>query len=76
MDIEDQFSLEHLLFKERTCRVCNVKKDLLSDYYVIRREKKYLPSSYSYECKDCTIKRIVANRERGLTSNTWQYPDW
>jgi hypothetical protein len=75
MDIEDQFSLEHLLFKERQCRVCGVTKDLMTDFYIIRKSKKYLPSSYSYECKDCTIKRIVKNRER-KQSIVWEYPDW
>jgi len=65
MDIEDQFSLEHLLFKERKCRVCGVTKDLMTDFYIIRNCKKYLPSSYSYECKDCTIKRIISNRGKG-----------
>lgn len=75
MDIEDQFSLEHLLFRERTCRTCGIKKDLMSDYYVIRKEKKYLPSSYSYECKDCTIQRIIDNRGK-RQNQIWEYPDW
>lgn len=75
MDIEDQFSLEHLLFSERKCKSCSQIKDLITDYYVSRREKKYLPSSYSYECKDCTIKRIVSNRK--ITKITEPlYPDW
>ena len=73
MDIEDQFSLEHLLFKERTCRYCGEIKDLLDDYYIIRKSKRHLPSSYSYECKDCTIKRLMANKK---SPNTWEYPDW
>lgn len=74
-ELEDQISLEHLLFKERTCRVCGETKDLMSDYYVIRRSKKYLPSSYSYECKDCTIKRIIHNRNN-KQNHVWEYPDW
>ena len=75
MDIEDEFSLEHLLFKERKCRVCGVTKDLMTDFYVIRKGKKYLPSSYSYECKDCTIERIIKNRKQ-KSSRLWEYPDW
>jgi hypothetical protein len=75
MDIEDQFSLEHLLFKERKCRVCKEVKELMTDFYVIRKSKKYLPSSYSYECKDCTIKRILLNRDK-KQSIVWEYPDW
>jgi len=75
MDIEDQFSLEHLLFSERKCKSCRQIKDLITDYYVSRREKKYLPSSYSYECKDCTIKRIVSNRKITKVIEPL-YPDW
>ena len=75
MDIEDEFCLEHLLFKERKCRVCGVTKDLMTDFYVIRKGKKYLPSSYSYECKDCTIERIIKNRKQ-KSSRLWEYPDW
>lgn len=75
MDIEDQFSLDHLLFKERKCRVCGEVKDLMTDYYVIRKGKKYLPSSYSYECKQCTIKRIIKTREHG-NIQLYEYPDW
>jgi hypothetical protein len=75
MNIEDEFSLTHLLFKERQCRVCRKIKDLLTDFYVVRKSKKYLPSSYSYECKDCTIKRIMFNRG-GKQCFIWEYPDW
>lgn len=75
MDIEDEFSLDHLLFRERKCRVCGETKDLMTDYYVIRKGKKYLPSSYSYECKYCTIQRIINKRE-GKELSSWQYPDW
>jgi len=75
MDIEDQFSLEHLLFKERKCRSCDVIKDLMTDFYIIRKSKKYLPSSYSYECKDCTIKRVSGNRAK-MQEYLWEYPNW
>jgi hypothetical protein len=75
MDIEDEFSLEHLLFKERKCRVCGVTKDLMTDFYVIRKGKKYLPSSYSYECKDCTIERVIRQRKQE-SPKLWEYPDW
>ncbi len=77
MDIEDQFSLEHLLFRERQCRVCGELKDLMSDFYVIRKSKKYLPSAYSYECKDCTIERVRLSRCRDKKNTPiWEYPDW
>ncbi len=64
MDIGEQFSLEHLLFKERTCRSCHKNKNLIEDFYMTRRSKRGLPSAYSYECKDCTIKRILENRKK------------
>ena len=62
MDIEEQFGLEHLLFKERKCRTCGVTKDLIDGFYLIRKNRGMYPSSYSYECKECTKKRIIANR--------------
>ena len=76
MDIGDQFSLEHLLFKERTCRSCNRKKNLIEDFYMTRKSKKGLPSAYSYECKDCTIKRIVEKRRTKKKVIESNYPDW
>jgi len=76
MDIGDQFSLEHLLFKERTCRSCNKVKNLIEDFYMTRRQKRGLPSAYSYECKDCTIKRILKARKKKDPFSDWTYPDW
>ena len=32
------------------------------------------PSSYSYECKECTKKRVVKNRQ--VDGGSWAYPDW
>ena len=76
MDIGDQFSLEHLLFKERTCRSCSKVKNLIEDFYMTRRQKRGLPSAYSYECKDCTITRIVKARKKKNPFSDWGYPDW
>ena len=61
---EDQYELEHLLFNERKCRTCHVTKDLLLDFYLIRKNKKGFPSSYSYECKECTIKRVSESKKK------------
>ena len=72
MNIEDQFSLDHLIFTERKCRTCGVTKELINDFYKIRKNRT-TPSAYSYECKDCTIKRIMANKK---SDNRWEYPDW
>jgi hypothetical protein len=80
MDFNDQFSLEHLLFKERKCRSCGLTKDLLDGFYLTRKNRGMYPSSYSYECKSCTIKRIANKRQ--LTKKCqqndlrWHYPDW
>ena len=74
MDIGEQLSLEHLLFKERTCRSCNKKKNLIEDFYMTRKSKRGLPSAYSYECKDCTKLRV--KRTKKTINNKWEYPDW
>ena len=76
MDIGDQFSLEHLLFKERKCKSCNKTKNLIEDFYMTRKNKRGLPSAYAYECKDCTITRILNNRKGKQPLADWQYPDW
>ena len=76
MDIGDQFSLEHLLFKERKCRSCSIVKNLIEDFYMTRKQKRGLPSAYSYECKDCTIKRIVEKRRTKKKVIESNYPDW
>ena len=76
MDIGDQFSLEHLLFTERKCRTCGKTKDLLTDYYLIRKHKKSMRSAYSYECKECTKMRITVSRMTNRVLDKWEYPDW
>ena len=76
MDIEDQFGLEHLLFKERKCRTCGITKDLLDGFYLTRKNRGMYPSSYSYECKECTKKRVANSRSANTDSNRWEYPDW
>ncbi len=57
MDFEDQLDTEHLLLEDRICRTCGVSKSLLADYYKNRKNAR-LASSYSYECKTCTLERI------------------
>ena len=58
MDLEEQLAMGHLLLQERKCRICGETKNLLNHYYRSRKDKT-LPSSYSYECKECTIERIA-----------------
>ena len=74
MDIEDQFELNHLFLTERKCRVCGEVKDLIDGFYLIRKGKAYTRSAYSYECKQCTKKRILNARKKD--SCRWEYPDW
>lgn len=76
MNIEDQFSLEHLLFRERKCRSCGIKKDLIEDFYLTRKTKKGHPSAYAYECKECTVKRVMESRKKRDPFTDWGYPDW
>ena len=76
MDFDDQVELEHLLFFDRKCRVCGKIKNLIDDYYLTRKGRKTLPSSYSYECKECTVKRVVVNRMTSKIFDKWEYPDW
>jgi hypothetical protein len=75
VDIEDSFELEHLLFNERQCRSCGQTKNLLTDFYLTRKDRGSFPSAYSYECKECTIKRIQKSRNKNKLSKN-EYPDW
>ena len=76
MDLDSEFELEHLLFKERKCRVCGEKKNLLEDFYLTRKNRKPFASSYSYECKSCAIKRVITRRKKKDRSPENYYPDW
>ena len=76
MDLDDNLDLEHLLFLDRRCRTCGEVKNLIEDYYLTRKGRGALPSSYSYECKECTIKRVVVNRMTNRVFDKLEYPDW
>ncbi len=76
MDVGDHFSLEHLLLSTRECRTCHKEKDLLTDFYMTRKNRTGYPSSYSYECKSCTVKRILNSRKTKNKQVLWEYPDW
>ena len=77
MSFEEEFELDNLLFKERKCRTCKIKKDLLNDFYLTRKNRKGFPSAYSYECKECTVNRIINSRKKQSQKSTdYQYPDW
>lgn len=76
MDLGDQFSLDHLIFKERECRVCGKVKSLMDDFYITRKDRGSIFSAYSYECKQCTIERVKLSRAKKFANTDWQYPDW
>ena len=73
-DIQTQIELEHLLFKERRCKTCGHEKNLLEDFYMTRKDRGAIPSAFSYECKPCTIARIMRNKK--LPEREELYPDW
>ncbi len=73
MDLDDGFDLGHLVLHERKCRTCNITYPLTEGYYLTRKNRGVLPSSYSYECKTCTIKRVKTKRRRDKPD---VYPDW
>jgi hypothetical protein len=76
MDINDQINIEHILFLDRKCRVCGQTKNLIEDYYLTRKGRGAFPSAYSYECKECTKKRVLSNRKDKVKRVMWEYPDW
>jgi len=76
MDFEEEFEFSHLCMKERRCRTCGVIKDLMNDFYRTHKDRGDIPSAYSYECKECTITRVVASRMANKVFDRWEYPDW
>lgn len=76
MNIDDQFELEHLFLTERKCRACGQIKDLIDGFYLTRKSRGDIASSYSYECKICTIDRIKLMRKNKISYEKWEYPDW
>ena len=40
------------------------------------KTKEPVASSYSYVCKDCTIKKVVEDRKKKNPMTDWEYPDW
>ena len=75
MEIDEQVSLGHLLLQDRKCKKCGEIKNLIDGFYRTRKDRGTLPSSYSYECKVCTVRRIVSTRKK-TESVEWTYPDW
>jgi len=76
MDLDKQIKLGHLLLADRKCRICGEMKNLIDGFYRTRKDRGPVASSYSYECKECTIKRIVSNKMVSRVFDKWEYPDW
>jgi len=76
MDLNKQINFEHLLFFDRQCRSCKKIKNLMDDFYLTRRDRGSFASAYSYECKDCTIKRVSKSKKKKEHTLKWEYPDW
>ena len=76
MDLDGQIKLGHLLLNDRKCRTCGEIKNLIDGFYRTRKSRGPVPSSYAYECKECTIKRIKENKKGYVNKSKWEYPDW
>jgi len=76
MELDKQINLGHLLLSDRKCRVCGEMKNLIDGFYRTRKDRGAVASSYSYECKECTIKRVVLSRIQSTVFDKWEYPDW
>ena len=76
MDLDGQIRLGHLLLNDRRCRSCGEIKNLIDGFYRTRKNRGPVPSSYAYECKECTIKRVITNRIVSKVFDKWEYPDW
>ena len=75
MDIDGQLKLGHLLLNDRKCRKCGEIKNLVDGFYRTRKNRGAVPSSYSYECKICTVKRILESKKKDKIVDIY-YPDW
>ena len=75
-DLDGQIKLGHLLLSDRKCRTCGQTKNLIESFYRTRRDRGAVASSYSYECKDCTIKRVTISKIVTNVVDKWEYPDW
>ena len=73
---DDQLKLGHLLLTDRTCNKCGQVKNLLDCFYRTRKDRGPVAASYSYECKECTKKRIVSKRRKKDRIDRCEYPDW
>ena len=76
MELDKQINLGHLLLVDRKCRVCGETKNLIDSFYRTRKDRGAVSSSYSYECKECTKKRVNERKKNKSSSIEYKYPDW
>jgi hypothetical protein len=76
MDLDKQINLGHLLLTDRKCRVCGEVKNMIDGFYRTRKDRGPVLSSYSYECKECTVKRVTQLKKNNSPPISWEYPDW
>jgi hypothetical protein len=77
MDLDKQIRLGHLLLNDRECRSCGEVKNLIEGFYRTRKDRGPVASSYSYECRECTVKRVINSKKRYHSSHIdYEYPDW
>ena len=76
VEIDKQIKLSHLLLNDRKCRVCGEVKNLVGEFYRTRRDRGPVASSYSYEWKECTKKRVNKCKKNKSSSIEYKYPDW
>ena len=69
MDLDEPVLFLH----ERKCRVCGKTYNLTEGFYLTRKNRGEVPSSYSYECKSCTIHLVKTKRKSNKPDI---YPDW
>ena len=76
VEIDKQIKLSHLLLNDRKCRVCGELKNLVGEFYRTRKDRGPVASSYSYECKECTKKRVNDRKKNKSSLIECKYPDW
>jgi len=76
MDLDKQIKLSHLLLTDRKCRSCGKIKNLIDSFYRTHKERGPVESSFSYECKECAIKRVINLKKKPKSHLLWEYPDW
>jgi hypothetical protein len=81
LELDDQFKFGHLLLNERKCRICGEIKSLTDGFYRTHKDRGAVASSYSYECKLCTVERVTKSRKKlkrpkKKLNSEWEYPDW